>query len=110
MKGFDDKLLNLFEVVLQRLLSFRGRIPEDGLPDNIDDARFDACIEMIRRGYNNEGMSAANLAGLVRVRSICPGTWSAKQKVSKLLGRLKFFGGSVASGLTCVCLSSSWTQ
>lgn len=81
MKGFDDKLLKLFEIVLERLLSFRGRSPEDGLPYNIDDSRFDACMEMLLRQYNNSGMSPAHLAGLVRVRCICPGTWSATQKV-----------------------------
>lgn len=85
MKGFDDKLLTLFEIVFARLLSFRGRVKEDGLPDNIDDGRFDACVEMLLRKYDNSGMDAASMATSVRVRCICPGSWSATQKVSSSL-------------------------
>ena len=83
---------------------------EDGLPGGIDNARFDACIEMVRRGYNNEGMSAASLAGLVRVRSICPGTWSAKQKVSTIFLVAEFSRGIAACNLTWLFLSASWKQ
>lgn len=55
MQGFDDKLLQLFQVVFERLLSFRGRTGKDGLPDGIEDGRFNVCVEMLQRKYQNSG-------------------------------------------------------
>lgn len=79
--GFDSKLLGLFETVFGKLLSFRGRRPQDGLPDGIANDRFEACLEMLRRKYENTGMEASRLSSSIRVRCLCPGTWSASQKV-----------------------------
>ena len=79
--GFDDQLLGLFATVFQKLLGFRGRSAEGGLPDGIANDRFDACLEMIRRKYENAGMEAARLSSSVRVRCLCPGTWSTDQRV-----------------------------
>ena len=80
-QGFDDKLLQLFEVVFARLLSFRGRTASDGLPDGIDDSRFKVCVEMLQRKYQNSGMDSGALASSMRVRCICLDSWSASQKV-----------------------------
>ena len=80
-KGFDDKLLALFEIVFANVLSFRGRTKEDGLPDGVEDARFDACMEMLQRKYQNSRMEAASMASSVRVECICLGSWSSNQKV-----------------------------
>ena len=80
------------------LLSFRGRVKEDGLPENIDDGRFDACMEMLLRKYDNSGMDAASMATSVRVRCICPGSWSAKQKVSSSSYFDWLYGGARCEG------------
>ena len=80
-QGFDDKLLPLFEIVFGKLLSFRGRTAGDGLPEGIENGRFDACMEMLQRKYENSGMEALSMASSIRVRCICPGSWSARQKV-----------------------------
>jgi nardilysin len=79
--GFDDKLLSLFEVVFRSLLSFRGRTAGDGLPQGIEDSRFNICKELLQRKYDNSGMDAPNMASSVRVRCVCPKSWSALQKV-----------------------------
>lgn len=84
INGFDDKLLQLFKVVFGRLLSFRGRTAQDGLPDGIEDARFSACVEMLQRKYQNSGMDSASLASSARVRCICPGSWSPEQKAEAI--------------------------
>jgi hypothetical protein len=81
MHGFDDKLLSLFEIVFKKILSFRGRSSKDGLPEGIEDSRFDVCKEQLQRKYDNSGMDAAVMASSVRVRCVCPNSWSALQKV-----------------------------
>lgn len=79
--GFDDKLLSLFEVVFRTLLSFRGRPGEDGLPKGMNDGRFHVCKEQLQRKYENSGMEAPTMASSVRIRCVCPRSWSAFQKV-----------------------------
>lgn len=79
--GFDDNLLSLFEVVFNMLLSFRGRSAQDGLPEAIEDSRFKACIEMLERKYENSGMEAPSMASSLRIRCVCPKSWSAFEKV-----------------------------
>jgi len=86
MKGFDDKLLKLFEIVFARLLSFRNRSKEDGLPSGIEDARYGTCVEMLERKYQNTGMEAASLAASVRIQCLCRGSWSGHQKSTALKG------------------------
>jgi hypothetical protein len=80
--GFDDKLLNLFMEIFNVLLSFRGRSASDGLPERIQDGRFEACHEVLMRKYENSGLKASHLAGTVRVRCLCPLTWSSHEKVN----------------------------
>ena len=81
--GFDDKLLYLFEIVFKKILSFRDWSSKDGLPEGIEDNRFDVCKEQLQRKYDNSGMDAAVMASSVRVRCVCPKSWSALQKVCR---------------------------
>ena len=80
--GFDDKMLDLFSVMWSMLLSFRGRSENDGLPADIREGRFDACLEVYRRNCANHGLKASKLAGTCRVRCLRPKSWSTNQKVS----------------------------
>ena len=80
--GFDDKLLNLFELILRAIFEFRGRNGDSGLPASIREGRFAACLEVLRRKYVNIGMKASNLSSSVRLRSIRPCLRSAHAKVS----------------------------
>lgn len=82
--GFDDKLLDLFSVMLELLVEFRGR--DDGsLPDVIKDGRFELCLETYRRQCINGGMKASKLATSVRIRCLRPTSWSSNQKVRPIL-------------------------
>lgn len=77
--GFDNKLHNLLESVLGLLLSFR--MSTGGLPDVFEDERFDYCLEVLRRGYKNSGMSSGKLASIVRILALRPNHWSSYQKL-----------------------------
>jgi nardilysin len=79
--GFNDKLLKLFLILLERMMEFRGRT-EPTLPEAIKDGRFDLCLETYRRACINMGIKASNLSSSARVRGLRPTTWSANQKVS----------------------------
>lgn len=81
VNGFDDKLLNLFTVMLELLLGFRGRSESDGLPSTIKNGRFDACLEVYRRSCTNSGMQAGKLSSDIRILCLRPTTWSSIQKV-----------------------------
>ena len=80
VNGFDDKLLHLTEALLEVLFSFNT--DNQTLPQGIHENRFDACLEILRRRYNNEGMKASSLCSEVRLRCIRPTIWSANSKVS----------------------------
>ena len=81
LHGFDDKLLDLFSPLLSLLLSFRTRLPTEGLPKSIRDGRFEASLEVYRRSCVNAGMKASKLATGVRVRCLRSDSWSSYQKV-----------------------------
>lgn len=79
--GFDDKLLDLFTVMFDLVMKFRGRV--DGtLPEEIKVGRFELCLESYIRQCSNSGMKASKLANDVRLRCIRPNSWSSRQKVS----------------------------
>ncbi len=78
--GFDDKLLNLTEAMLKVLFSFNT--DSQSLPEGVCANRFEACLEILRRRYNNDGMKASSLCSDVRLRCIRPTIWSANAKVS----------------------------
>jgi hypothetical protein len=85
--GFDDKLLDLFSVMFEVLMEFRGR--EDGsLPKAIKDGRFDLCLETYRRQCINVGMKSSKLATGVRIRCLRPNSWSSHQQVRPILSAL----------------------
>ncbi len=79
--GFDDKLLDLTGEILKSLFSFNV----DGhLPNGINSDRFETCLEILRRKYNNQGMTASSLCSEVRLRCIRPTIWSPNSKVRNL--------------------------
>ena len=80
INGFDDKLLKLTEAMLKVVFSFNT--DSSDLPDGVCTNRFAACLETIRRKYNNDGMKASSLCSDVRLRCIGPTIWSANAKVS----------------------------
>lgn len=77
--GFDDKLQSLTDEILKVMFSFNTHGVE--LPSGINPDRFDACLEVLRRKYNNEGMRASSLCSEVRLRCIRPTIWSSNAKV-----------------------------
>lgn len=79
--GFDDKLFDLFQLVLGAFLSFRGQY---SLPDIIKDGRFEACLEQLRRIYSNAGLKAGKLCGNVRVECLKPTSRSSHSKAKAL--------------------------
>ena len=82
VEGYDHKLQNLSNSLLEVLLSFAGRNGDDGLPSTIKERRFDACLEILRRGYANSGMDSSSLSTFVRLECLIPSIWSAHSKVS----------------------------
>jgi len=79
--GFDDKLLELFELIVRAIFKFRGRAGESELPESIKEGRFEACLEVLRRKYGNIGLKASNLSSSVRLRCIQTSLRSAHSKV-----------------------------
>lgn len=80
--GFDDKLLDLFKSTMDVLLSFCGQA--DSLPDTIQEGRFSACLEVLRRNYTNKDMAASDLSASVRLRALRPTIWSEHLKLQAL--------------------------
>jgi nardilysin len=80
--GFDAKLLFLTEEILQVLFAFNTLAKV--LPTGVNPDRFDACLDILHRRYNNNGMTASSLSSIVRLRCIRPTIWSAKAKVSTI--------------------------
>jgi secreted Zn-dependent insulinase-like peptidase len=79
--GFDDKLLELFMVMLEKLLLFRIHNAHDGsLPDGISEDRFCLVLETYRRSCINSGMKSQKLGSDTRIRCLRPGSFSAHQK------------------------------
>eukprot|EP00980_Cylindrotheca_fusiformis_P021602 scaffold8454_cov136-Cylindrotheca_fusiformis.AAC.3 len=83
--GFDDKLMNLFLVMFELLLSFR--VGGSGiLPHGIESRRFDLCCETYRRRCINGDMKASKLSSSVRVRCLRPNLWSSNEKLKSIEG------------------------
>lgn len=80
-QGFDDKILDLTEAVLNIFYSFRNDTME--LPADIKQHRFEACLEILRRRYRNSGMRASSLCSNIRLRCLRPTIWSSTEKVRK---------------------------
>lgn len=78
--GFDDKLLTLFDIFFETLLSFRG--VTKSLPDGISEARFNALLEILRRKYRNSGMSASTLSGDIRLHCLRSTIWTSGAKLA----------------------------
>lgn len=79
--GFDDKLLDLFGVIFELMMAFRGQMA-GALPEAIKEGRFDLCLESYKRQLINGGMKASKLATSLRIRCLRPNSWSSYQKVS----------------------------
>jgi len=77
--GFNDKLMNLFVIMLETLLKFRNNDTNE-LPEGFSKQRFDLVLEHYRRSCHNSGMKAKALASGIRIRSICQKGVSARQK------------------------------
>jgi len=77
--GFNDKLMNLFAIMLETLLKFRNNDTNE-LPEGFSEQRFDLVLENYRRSCHNSGMRAKALASGIRIRSICQGGFSARKK------------------------------
>lgn len=82
--GFDDKLLELFKLIVLAIFDFRGRACEAELPASIKEGRFEACLEVLRRRYGNAGLKASNLSSSVRLMALQPSMRSSHSKVSQL--------------------------
>ncbi len=88
VNGFDDKLLNLTDEILKVMFSFNTSEVE--LPQGINPDRFDACLEVLLRKYNNEGMRASSLCSDIRIRCLRPTIWSANSKVGNTFNKTTF--------------------
>jgi len=82
INGFDDKLLELTAEILKVIFSFNTTDAE--LPLGIKKSRFDSCLEVLIRKYNNVGMRASSLCSDVRLRCIRPTIWSAAAKTEAI--------------------------
>eukprot|EP00536_Pseudo-nitzschia_multiseries_P016315 jgi/Psemu1/220960/e_gw1.1075.16.1 len=84
--GFNDKLMNLFVIMLETLLKFRtnNNGNTNDLPEGFSKQRFDLVLENYRRSCHNSGMKAKALASGIRVRSICQRGVSARQKLEAI--------------------------
>jgi len=82
VNGFDHKLQALCKELLTVLLSFAGRSSSDGLPSMINERRFDACVEILRRRYTNAGMQPSSMSTNVRLECLRAESWSCTSKVS----------------------------
>jgi secreted Zn-dependent insulinase-like peptidase len=79
--GFHDKLLDLFRVMLEKLLRFRNHRTHDGsLPEGFSKDRFDLILESYTRALVNSGMKSQKLGSDTRIRCLRPGSFSSHQK------------------------------
>ena len=81
--GFNDKMMNLFVIMLQNLLKFRANDTNE-LPDGFTKQSFDLVLENYRRACHNSCIKAQKLAGNVRVRCICQKGFSSRQKLEAI--------------------------
>ncbi|KAL7570968.1 hypothetical protein ACA910_002594 [Epithemia clementina (nom. ined.)] len=81
--GFDDKLLVLFQEIFRVFLSFRQG-QSGTLPENIADRRFDACLELLRRRYTNNGTYSSDYCNTLRLQAIRRRRWSANKKMQAI--------------------------
>mmetsp|Transcript_46130 Transcript_46130/g.111780 ORF Transcript_46130/g.111780 Transcript_46130/m.111780 type:complete len:428 (-) Transcript_46130:815-2098(-) len=101
VNGFDHKLMTLFGIMLDTLLSFRGE-DSSTLPRGIEKERFDLCLESNRRRYVNAGMQASSLASDVRIKCLTPKMWSPNEKVCRMTDVRIVFTCSIANSNACV--------
>jgi len=80
--GFDDKIPALAKAMLSMLFSFCSDIPE--LPESINEHRFEACLEILRRRYRNSGMNAGSLCSNIRLRCLRSNLWSSTEKLNSV--------------------------
>ncbi len=78
--GFNDKLMNLFVIMLETLLKFRNNNSKK-LPEGFKTQSFDLVLESYRRACTNSGIKAKKLASNVRIRCICQKGYSGRQKL-----------------------------
>lgn len=79
--GFDDKLLDLFLVMVDMLLRFRNHNSnEKDLPEGFSVERFELILETYRRSCVNSGMKSSKLGSGIRIQCLRPGNFSARQK------------------------------
>merc|ERR1719343_1898156 len=78
--GFNDKLMNLFEIMLETLLKFRNNDTKK-LPEGFTLQSFDLVLENYRRACHNSCIKAQKLASSVRIRCICQKGYSGRQKL-----------------------------
>lgn len=76
--GFNDKMKALLHAMLSTVLSFRKSDTE--LPPSICKDRFDVCLEIQRRSYNNTEMTSSGQASSIRMKALRPTVWSVNQK------------------------------
>ena len=77
--GFDHKLMTLTQEILEVFFSFRKNEAGHGiLPFNTE--RYEQCLEMLMRRYQNVGMHASSFCITIRLRCLCPSIWSAGAK------------------------------
>ena len=81
LQGFDDKILDLAESMLNTFFSFR-KDDSSELPASVKLHRFEACLEILCRRYRNAGMKATSLCSGIRLRCLRPNIWSCSEKVS----------------------------
>eukprot|EP01082_Thalassiosira_pseudonana_P002309 g2198.t1 g2198 contig11:912012-915958(+) len=84
--GFDHKLLDLTKVVLDVVMSFRGRDGKGDLPATINDGRFDACLESLLRRYRNAGMEVSGFCTSLRILCLRSTMKSAFVKLKAMEG------------------------
>lgn len=78
LHGFDNKLLQLFEMVMQLAFSFRTAAINE-LPSTIQYDRYEACLEVLKRKYKNTSMTSSSLAADLRLQALRPTLWSSNQ-------------------------------
>jgi len=82
--GFDNKLLDLVKQILKTCMLFRNRAKMKSLPDGINDDRFDACLETLKRAYRNDSLKAKSQVSTIRLQCIRKNLWSAPSKLEAL--------------------------
>ena len=82
--GFDEKLMILAKTILSTCLSFRNRAGQSTLPSCLKRDRFKACLEVLKRKYNNSSMKASAQVTDMRLRCIRKDQISARAKLDAI--------------------------